>query len=141
MSENKVFLDTNILIYAYDTSAGRKNFRAKDLLIELWDSQRGMISTQVLQEFFVNVTRYIQKPMDIDSAEVIIKDLLHWDVWVNDETSLLKAIDIHRKHQFSFWDAMIVQAAVRGGADVLYTEDMTHGQVVQGVRVVDTFRG
>ncbi|MBD3414295.1 MAG: PIN domain-containing protein [Candidatus Aminicenantes bacterium] len=140
MSENRVFLDTNILIYAYDTSAGPKNHTAKDILMRLWDSKKGMISTQVIQEFFVTVTCKIKKPIDIDTAKVIIKDLLLWQLFVNDESSILKAIDIHEEHQFSFWDAMILQAAVNGGAELLYTEDMTHGQVVQGVRIVNPFK-
>jgi predicted nucleic acid-binding protein len=139
MNENKVFLDTNILIYAYDASAGQKNRTAKELLVELWKSKTGMLSTQVLQEFFVSVTTKIQKPLSIERTKLIIRDLLHWEVIINDETSILNAIDIHKKHQFSFWDAMILQAAVNRGARLLYTEDMTHGQVVQGVRIVNPF--
>ncbi|MFO7867639.1 MAG: PIN domain-containing protein [Candidatus Aminicenantes bacterium] len=139
MNENKVFLDTNILIYAYDASAGQKNLKAKEILVKLWNSKRGIISIQVMQEFFVNVTSKIQYPIDTDSAEVIIKDLFQWEVVVNDEASVLKAIDIHIEHKFSFWDAMILQAAVHGRAKLLYTEDMTHGQEVQGVRIVNPF--
>jgi len=139
MNENRVFLDTNILIYAYDASAGQKNRTAKELLVELWKSKTGMLSTQVLQEFFVSVTIKIQKPLSIERTKLIIRDLLHWEVIINDETSILNAIDIHKKHQFSFWDAMILQAAVNRGARLLYTEDMTHGQVVQGVRIVNPF--
>jgi predicted nucleic acid-binding protein len=139
MNESKVFLDTNILIYAYDASAGQKNRKAKDTLVKLWNSKRGIISIQVMQEFFVNVTSKIQYPIDTDSAEVIIKDLFQWEVVVNDEASILKAIDIHIEYKFSFWDAMILQAAVNGGAKLLYTEDMIHGQEVQGVRIVNPF--
>jgi predicted nucleic acid-binding protein len=140
MNENRVFLDTNILIYAYDASAGQKNRTAKELLVELWKSKTGMLSTQVLQEFFVSVTTKIQKPLSIEKTKLIIRDLLHWEVIINDETSILNAIDIHKKHQSSFWDAMILQAAVNRGARLLYTEDMTHGQVVQGVRIVNPFK-
>lgn len=139
MSENRVFLDTNILIYAYDASADQKNRAAKDILVELWNSKRGMLSTQVLQEFFVSVTSKIKKPLSIEKAKLIIRDLLHWEVIINDESSILNAVDIHKKHQFSFWDAMILQAAVNGGAQLLYTEDMTHGQVVQGIRIMNPF--
>ena len=95
----------------------------------MWDSGKGILSTQVIQEFFVNITSKIQKPVDVNSAELIVKDLLQWDIFVNDEDSILKAIEICKRHSFSFWDALILQAAVRGGAERLYTEDMTHGQV------------
>jgi len=139
MSENNVFLDSNILIYAYDISAGEKNEIAKNLVMELWNSRRGTISTQVIQEFFVNITSKIPKPIDADTAEIIIRDLLYWKVLVNDETSILEAIRIHKKHEFSFWDALILQSAVKGGAEILYTEDMTHGQVVEGIHILNPF--
>lgn len=139
MSESKAFLDSNILIYAYDVSSGEKNEIAKNLVMELWNSRKGIISTQVIQEFFVNITNKVPRPIDVDTAEIIIKDLLYWEVLVNDEASILEAIKIHKKHEFSFWDAMILQAAVKGGAELLYTEDMTHGQVVQGVHILNPF--
>lgn len=139
MSENKAFLDSNILIYAYDVSSGKKNEVAKNLVMELWNSRKGIISIQVIQEFFVNITCKVPKPIDVDTAEIIIKDLLYWEIFVNNETSILEAIKIHKKYKFSFWDAMILQAAVKGGAELLYTEDMTHGQVVHGVHILNPF--
>lgn len=140
MRERKVFLDTNIIIYAYDSSAGKKHEIARKILIELWDSGLGVISTQVLQEFFINVTKKIPKPIDIDLAKGIIEDFLKWDVVVNDGESLLDAIDILVEYNYSFWDSMIIQAAVKGGAELLLTEDLEHGKVVKGVEIRNPYK-
>lgn len=135
----KTFLDTNILIYAYDISAGPKHRKARDLLAGLWESGLGTVSTQVLQEFYVTVTRKIPKPVDIAAAREIVTDLLTWDVVVNDGDTILKAIDIQEKHGFSFWDSMIVAAAVAGGAVLLLTEDLSDGQKIGGVEIRNPF--
>ena len=140
MREHKVFLDTNIIIYAYDSSAGKKHEVAREILTGLWDSGLGVISTQVLQEFFVNVTKKIPKPIDIDLAKGIIEDFLRWDVVVNDGESLLDAIDILVEYNYSFWDSMIIQAAVKGGAELLLTEDLEDGKVVKGVEIRNPFK-
>ncbi|HXV19917.1 MAG TPA: PIN domain-containing protein [Desulfuromonadales bacterium] len=135
------FLDTNILIYAYDTSAGDKHQKARDLLTGLWESGLGMVSTQVLQEFHVTVTRKIPKPLDLATAREIITDFLTWDVVVNDGDAILKAIDVQEKHGFSFWDSMVIAAAITGGAAVLLTEDLSDGQKICGVEIRNPFAG
>lgn len=135
------FLDTNILIYAYDTSAGDKHQKARDLLTGLWESGLGMVSTQVLQEFHVTVTRKIPKPLDLATAREIITDFLTWDVVVNDGDAILKAIDVQEKHGFSFWDSMVIAAAITGGAAVLLTEDLSDGQKISGVEIRNPFAG
>ena len=140
MRERKVFLDTNIIIYAYDNSAGKKHEVAREILTGLWDSGLGVISTQVLQEFFINVTKKIPKPIDIDLAKGIIEDFLRWDVVVNDGECLLDAIDILVEHNYSFWDSMIIQAAVKGGAELLLTEDLEDGKVVKGVEIRNPYK-
>jgi len=140
MREHKVFLDTNIIIYAYDSSAGKKHEVAREILTGLWDSGLGVISTQVLQEFFINVTKKIPKPIDIDLAKGIIEDFLKWDVVVNDGESLLDAIDILVEYNYSFWDSMIIQAAVKGGAELLLTEDLEDGKVVKGVEIKNPYK-
>ncbi|MCK4495393.1 MAG: PIN domain-containing protein [Candidatus Aminicenantes bacterium] len=140
MKEHKVFLDTNIIIYAYDSSAGKKHEVAREILTGLWDSGLGVISTQVLQEFFINVTKKIPKPIDIDLAKGIIGDFLKWDVVVNDGESLLDAIDILVEYNYSFWDSMIIQAAVKGGAELLLTEDLEDGKVVKGVKIRNPYK-
>jgi predicted nucleic acid-binding protein len=137
----KAFLDTNIIIYAYDTSAGDKHQKARDLLTGLWDSGLGMVSTQVLQEFYVTVTRKIPKPLHLATARDIIADFLTWDVVVNDGDAILKAIDVQEKHGFSFWDSMVIAAAISGGASVLLTEDLSDGQKIGGVEIRNPFAG
>jgi len=137
----KAFLDTNIIIYAYDTSAGDKHQKARDLLAGLWESGLGMVSTQVLQEFYVTVTRKIPKPLDLATARDIIADFLTWDVVLNDGDAILKAIDVQEKHGFSFWDSMVIAAAISGGASVLLTEDLSDGQKIGGVEIRNPFAG
>ena len=140
MRDRKVFLDTNVIIYAYDSSAGKKHEVAREVLTELWESGLGVISTQVLQELFINVTKKIPKPIDIDLAKGIIEDFLRWDVVVNDGECLLDAIDILVEYNYSFWDSMIIQAAVKGGAELLLTEDLEHGKVVKGVEIRNPYK-
>ncbi len=135
----RTFLDTNILIYAYDISAGDKHQKARDLLADLWGSGLGMVSTQVLQEFYVTVTRKIPKPINLATARQIIADFLTWDVVVNDGDSILKAIDVQEKHGFSFWDSMVIAAASIGGASILLTEDLSDGQKIGGVEIRNPF--
>ncbi len=139
MPDSRVFLDTNILIYAYDVSAKEKREKARDIVLALWDSGLGVLSTQVLQEFFVMATQKIPSPLDIKAAKEIVDDLLRWDIVVNDGDIILRAIDLHERHKFSFWDAMIVEAAVRGGAKVLLSEDLSHGRIVNGIKIKNPF--
>ena len=140
MKGTRIFLDTNVLVYAHDRSAGEKHEIARDTLLDLWESGKGILSTQVLQEFFTCVTRKITKPVGSASARQIIEDLLKWTVIVNDGDSILAAIDFFNRYKLSFWDSMIVQAAVRGGADVLLSEDLSDGQTIHGVRISNPFR-
>ena len=139
MPGDKIFLDTNVLIYAYDVSAGKKHEMAKTILMDLWNSGRGILSIQVLQEFFVNITKKVSKPLDIKTAKDIIKDLLKWDVVMIDGESLLEAVEIHIRHQYSFWDSMILKAAQKGGAVLLLSEDLMHGQTIDGVTIKNPF--
>ena len=140
MKGDKVFLDTNIIIYAYDLSAGEKHKKAKKIFVELWDSGLGVISTQVLQEFFVNVTQKIPKTLDKRLAKDIVSDLLKWDVVVNDGESILEAVEILFKYGYSFWDSLIIEAAMRSGSEVLLSEDLTHGQIINGLTINNPFK-
>ena len=139
MPENKIFLDTNILIYAYDVSAGNKHKTAKTIMMDLWDSGRGIMSIQVLQEFFVNITKKVSRPLEIKLAKDIIKDLLKWEVVTIDGESLLEAIELHVRHQYSLWDSMILKAAQKGGAIILLSEDLKDGQTIDGVTIKNPF--
>ena len=139
MSGNKTFLDTNIIVYAFDSSAKEKRDIARQILIDLWDSGEGLLSTQVLQEFYVTVTQKIPKPLDRKLAAQTIQDLLQWDVVINDGAAILEAIIIQEKHKFSFWDAMIIQAAAKGGAELILTEDMAFGRKIRGITLKNPF--
>jgi predicted nucleic acid-binding protein len=124
----KAFVDTNILVYAYDRGAGSKHERALSLVETLWKEGNGVLSTQVLQEFYVNVRRKAKKPISIEQARALIADYLSWDPIVNDGVTMLEAIDAEQRYQLSFWDSLIVVAAQKSGASVLYSEDFNHGQ-------------
>ena len=139
MPEDKVFLDTNIIIYAYDLTAGEKHKIAKKIVLDLWNSGLGIISAQVLQEFFVIATQKIPKPMDIKLAKEIMRDLLKWNVVVNDGESILEAVNILLRYHYSFWDSMIIEAAVKSGAGMLLTEDLSDGQIISGVIIKNPF--
>lgn len=140
MADRKVFLDTNIIIYAYDVSAGDKHEIARKIMVDLWDSGLGVISTQVLQEFFVNITQKIPKPLDKRLTKDILSDLLKWDVVVNDGESILEAVEILFKYGYSFWDSLIIEAAMRSGSEVLLSEDLTHGQKINGLTINNPFK-
>ena len=140
MPDKKIFLDTNIIVYAYDTSAGKKHKKAKDIMIDLWNSGNGVVSTQVLQEFFVTVTQKLSQKLDLESAKSIINGLLKWNLVVNTGESVLEAIALHSRYGFSFWDAMIIEAAAQGGCDILLSEDLSHGQVIEGVTIKNPFK-
>lgn len=139
MPDKKVFLDTNIIIYAYDTTAGEKHESAHRILVDLWNSGLGVLSTQVLQEFFVAATRKIPRPMYVKTTREIVQDFLKWNVVINDGQSILDSIDIQMRYKYSFWDSMIIDAAVKGGAEILLSEDLTGGQRVKGVKISNPF--
>ena len=136
-----VFVDTNILVYAYDLSAGNKYKLANQAVAECWENENGCISMQVLQEFYVTVTRKIAKPLESQIARQIVADLAHWRAHSPESTDLLQAIDLSQTHQLSFWDAMVVQSAAHLGCKRLLSEDLSDGQVYGNVRVINPFRG
>ena len=134
------FVDTNILVYAHDRSAGKKHHNAQELLSELWRDRTAAISTQVLQELYVNIRRKAGQPLSTADARSLIADYLRWDVIVNTGESILDAMEIEARYEISFWDALIVQAASASGAQVLYSEDLADGQAYGTVRVVNPLR-
>jgi predicted nucleic acid-binding protein len=139
MNDSRSFIDTNVLVYAYDTTAGAKRERARSLLADLWRSGDGCLSVQVLQEFFVNVTRKVPRPLDPEPAAAIIADLSRWRVHSPDAGDVLAAVDLHRRDGISFWDAMILRSASTLGCRTLYSEDLNHGQRYDGVQVRNPF--
>ncbi|MGH3200397.1 MAG: PIN domain-containing protein [Streptosporangiaceae bacterium] len=139
MSGNRQFVDTNVLVYAHDVTAGDKHSRARALVEELWDTREGCVSVQVLQEFFVTTTRKIPKPLNAQAAARIIDDLVHWHVHAPAAIDVLAAIDIHQRTGASFWDAMIVRSAKELGCQTLHSEDLNPGQAYEGVQVHNPF--
>lgn len=141
MSEpkNLQFVDTNILIYAHDRSAGEKHIRARDLVSELWQTGEGCLSIQVLQEFYVNVTQKVARPLAPEAAAQIIADLSVWQVHCPGVQDVLDAIGLQARYRISFWDAMIVASALQLGCKTLWSEDLNPGQSYDQVRVLNPF--
>lgn len=137
---DKFFVDTNILMYAHDTSAGAKHERAKALLEELWRDRTGVVSTQVLQELSVNLRRKAGRPLDVKATREIVTDYLAWQVVVNGGEAIVEALDLEARYQISFWDALVIHAAQASGAETLYSEDLSEGQTYGSVRVVNPLR-
>jgi predicted nucleic acid-binding protein len=135
----KAFVDTNILIYAHDVSNPAKQQRAIQLIDQLWDERRGVVSTQVLQELAVNVRRSMRNRLSMAQATRLVESFLAWEVVINQPKAVLRAMEIEERFQISFWDAMIVQAAQSAGCEILYSEDLAHGQEYDGVLVVNPF--
>lgn len=133
------FVDANVLVYAFDSSAGRKQQAAKALLERLWESNSGWVSIQVLQEFFVTVTKKVARPLPVEDAKARVREFAAWRVFAPAPEDVVAAIDLHTQAKIGFWDAMIVLAAAESGCDVLWTEDLTDGQVLRGVRIRNPF--
>ena len=139
MDDRLQFVDTNVLIYAHDVSAGEKRERALALVHELWQSGLGCLSVQVLQEFYVNVTAKVPEPLSPSTAADRIAELATWTVHRPAVEDVLDAILVATRHEISFWDAMIIQSAAQLGCRRLWSEDLNSGQVYGSVQVVDPF--
>jgi len=135
---DKTFVDTNVLIYAHDMDGKAKHEAAKRVLQELWSERTGVLSMQVLQEFYVNVTRKISHPMSKESARLVVST---YTTWCIDTTpaEMSTAFRIEDEAHIGFWDALIVASAVKSGANRLLSEDLKAGQIISGVRVENPF--
>jgi predicted nucleic acid-binding protein len=134
---DKAFVDTNILVYAHDSSSGIKSERARALIEKLWGTGGGVLSTQVLQELCINLRQKTPRPMSIEETRRLIEDYLNWEIVVNTPDSVVHALMIETRYQISFWDALIIHAAESSGATILYSEDLSDGQTYGSVRVVN----
>jgi len=137
---DKCFVDTNILVYAHDLTKGAKHERARALIEKLWDTGGGVLSTQVLQELCISLRRRTARPLSVEETRKLIEDYSSWDIVVNTAESVLQALDIELRYMISFWDALIVQAATRCGAAVLYSEALADGQNYGTVRVINPLK-
>jgi predicted nucleic acid-binding protein len=134
------FVDSNLLIYVHDLDAGSKHLRAAEQITELWNNGYGMLSTQVLQEFYVTVTQKIKRPVSRGAAREVVRDYISWVRSPLTGATVVRASEIGEVWRISFWDAMILAAAEQSGASILLTEDLTDGQTIAGVRIQNPFR-
>ena len=133
------FVDTNVLVYAFDKSSSPKKRVAQRLMNELMEEDRLRVSTQVLQELFVTLTRKVSQPCTSEEALAVLDDLTAWPLMVVDYAAIRSAVGLADQARLSFWDALVVVGAARTGAAVLYTEDMNDGQEIFGVRISNPF--
>ena len=133
----RAFLDTNVLVYLYDADDVAKRAIARNLLLD--DSCDFVISAQVLNEFYVTVTRKIASPLSADAASAALNALAELEVVPITRNLVVGAVATGIQHQLSHWDALIVEAAARAGTDTLFTEDLAAGSTIQGVTITNPF--
>jgi predicted nucleic acid-binding protein len=131
------FVDTNVLLYADDIRAPEKRKRAESLIKQITDARSGYVSMQVLQEYFAVATQKLR--LDVNLAQKRVARYSQFEVVILEPVDLLAAINLHRDHQFSIWDALIVRAALISDCEILYTEDMQNGQRIDGLTIVNPF--
>jgi len=134
----KVFIDTNVLVYAHDVDAGRKQSAAVNVLRELWDLDSGAVSMQVLQEFYSTVTRKIASKLPRDEARLIVNYYARWCVATTPE-EIKQAFQIEDEARVNFWDALIIAAAIKSGATRILSEDLNPGQIIAGIQIENPF--
>jgi predicted nucleic acid-binding protein len=136
----RTFFDTNVLVYLFDADSPDKQSRARDALRERLESGAVVVSTQVLQEFFVAVTRKLARPLPADEAEAALRRLMDLPVVQVDPDQILAAAATSRRDRISFWDALILTAASAAGCQEVLSEDLQHGRSFGRLRIVDPFR-
>ena len=139
VDDQREFADANILVYAFDNSSKSKQVIAAQLLERLSNTGNGCLSVQILQEFFVTITRKVNAPLSIDEAGDHVRDFSTWKIFAPRAEDVLAAIAIHKRAQISFWDAMVLHAASELGCDVLWSEDLKTHQVFGNVRIRNPF--
>ncbi|HEX3818718.1 MAG TPA: PIN domain-containing protein [Candidatus Sulfotelmatobacter sp.] len=137
----KYFLDTNVFVYSLDETVPAKARRARDLIGNGLDTGKGIVSFQVVQEFFNAALRQFSKPMSTFAAEEYLNTTFRPLLRVHTSPALyFSALHVYSRYKFSWYDCLIVAAALEAECSVLYTEDMQHGQKIEGLRIEDPFR-
>lgn len=136
---DKIFIDTNILVYAYNLQANIKAETARDLIKLIWENENGVISMQVIQEFYVILTKKIRTPLLPQKAIEMISRYFAWQVVENNKETLIKASQLEEKYRIPFRDAHILAAAIQGHADLLLTENLPHGKEIESVLIENPF--
>ena len=139
MNGDKIFIDTNILVHGHDVDAGQKHQIARSTLVELWEQRTGVMSVQVLQEFYVTMTRKVLRPLPPNKVRNIIQDYFSWHIEMNDPLSVLVASRIEENYRISFWDALIVTAASKANVSKILTEDLQAGRLIEGILIENPF--
>lgn len=140
-TDERVFVDTNVLVYAHDVSAGVKRERVAQVIDELWSTGQGVLSTQVLQEWYITCTRKLRKTLTPHQAAELIQDYSAWTVITIESSDVLSAIRLSMTDNLSLWDALIVVAAIKGHANTLLSEDFTDGHRFGSVTVSNPLLG
>jgi predicted nucleic acid-binding protein len=136
----KSFVDSNVLVYLFDQDSARKKAAAQRLLQTEGAAGNILLSTQVLQEFYVTVTRKLARPLKPETAFEVVSQFASLPLVVIDPPLILSAIRRSRQDSISFWDSLIIDAALKGGAERLWSEDLQHGRIVNGMRIENPFR-
>lgn len=134
------FVDTNVLICAYNPSDGAKHQQALALIESLWRTGRGCVSNQVLQEFYVTITRKVRDRLSEELAYIRVVELAAWHVYSPGRGDVLGAIQLHLRYGISYWDALILRSASRLGCDIVWSEDLNAGQKYGDVTVLNPFK-
>jgi predicted nucleic acid-binding protein len=136
---SNVFVDTNVLLYSEDGRDRRKQAQAIAWLDALWSRQSGRLSTQVLNEFYVNVTRRIAPPMPAGDARAEVRRYQRWQPWHMDHATVEAAWSVESRFRVNYWDALIVASAQQQDCSLLLSEDLQHEQRFDGVQVLNPF--
>ena len=136
---SRQFLDTNILLYAYDSQAGDRHDLASQLVVRLARARQAAISVQVMQEFYVKAVTKIAHPLTAEQAITRLQAFSRWSVYSPLAGDVVQSVQLAKGHQLSFWDAMIVLSALRLDCDILWTEDLNHGQVIESTKILNPF--
>lgn len=137
--DDRIFVDTSVLVYAHDVTAGEKHEQAREILRQAWLTRNGCLSVQVLQELYVALTRGLPRVLPEAKAHHVIASLASWQTHSPRADDVLSAIDIQTQCRLSFWDAMVIRSAVALGCSKLLTEDLNHAQSYRGVTVENPF--
>lgn len=140
MTAIKTFVDTNVLVYAHDAAAGQRHLIARTVLTELWDTRSGSLSTQVLQEFYAVATRKLKPALPRAETRAIVAAYGEWCDVATEPQLIIAASRLEEEHTLGFWDALIIQAAIRAGAQRLLSEDLQDGRRFGGMTIENPFR-
>lgn len=134
-----VFIDTNVLLYGVDDADPAKRDRAREWIAACWQRRCGRLSTQVLNEYYVNVKKKFSKAIAQGDARAEIRRYQHWRPWVIDHPTIETAWAVESRFGMHYWDALMIAAAQQQGCTLFLSEDLQHEQQIDGVRIVNPF--